>query len=208
VGHFSVKQMFLNRRDALVACAVLGFSASQSASASTSAGMVRAVFGDARARQRTQERALTQNADIFVGDRISTGASTRANILLGSSTDLRLGSNAEIRIDRFLVNAGGVINLEAGALMVDKVQSPQSGILSVRSPYGLIAVRGTRFFAGPSNGLFGVFVEQGSVAVTGGGKQVIVSAGEGTDIAKPGDAPSAPRAWGFGRIESALALVY
>jgi hypothetical protein len=203
-----VKQIYLNRRDTLLASAVLGFSASWPARASTSAGMVRAVSGDARAMQRAQERTLTQNADVFVGDRISTGDSARANILLGSSTDLRLGSNADIRIDRFLVNAGGIINLAAGAVLVDKVPGQQSGPLSVRSPYGLIAVRGTRFFAGPSNGVFGVFVEHGSVTVTGGGKQVRLSAGEGTDIAKPGEAPSAPRIWGVRRIQSAMAIVY
>ena len=32
-----------------------------------------------------------------------------------------------------------------------------------------MAVRGTMFFAGPSNDVFGVFVARGLVAVTGGG---------------------------------------
>src|SRR5215813_4528508 len=50
---------------------------------------------------------------------------------------------------------------------------PVGGIpapVRIRSPFALIAVRGTRFFTGPSNGRFGVFVERGSVAVTSAGR--------------------------------------
>jgi hypothetical protein len=54
--------------------------------------------------------------------------------------------------------------------------------LRVRSPYGLMAVRGTTFFAGPSNDVFGVFVARGVVAVTGGGRTVVLRLGLGTNI--------------------------
>jgi ferric-dicitrate binding protein FerR (iron transport regulator) len=74
----------------------------------------------------------------------------------------------------------------------------------IRSAFGLIAVRGTRFFAGPSNNVFGVFVERGSVAVSAAGRRVIVRAGQGTNISHPGAAPTPPAPWGEGRIRSAL----
>ena len=51
--------------------------------------------------------------------------------------------------------------------------------VKIRSSYGLIAVRGTKFFAGPSNGVFGVFVDHGTVTVSGGGSEVVLQAGRG-----------------------------
>ena len=77
----------------------------------------------------------------------------------------------------------------------------------MRSLFGLIAIRGTRVFAGPSNGVFGVFVVHGSVDVTAAGKTVKVDRGFGTNIAKPGDPPTDPAAWKPPRIRAALASV-
>jgi ferric-dicitrate binding protein FerR (iron transport regulator) len=79
--------------------------------------------------------------------------------------------------------------------------------VSVRSSYGVIDVRGTRFFVGPSNNVFGVFVDEGSVTVTAGGRRVTLRAGEGTDISKPGARPTAPKRWGQPRIKAAFANV-
>jgi ferric-dicitrate binding protein FerR (iron transport regulator) len=83
----------------------------------------------------------------------------------------------------------------------------QSRRISVRSPFALIAVRGTRFFAGPSPGVFGVFVARGRVRVTAAGKAVELTEGMGTNIAHPGAPPTDPAAWGAERIQQALASV-
>jgi ferric-dicitrate binding protein FerR (iron transport regulator) len=79
--------------------------------------------------------------------------------------------------------------------------------MRIRSPFALIAVRGTRFFAGPSNGRFGVFVERGSVAVMAAGQQVVLHDGEGTDVSSPGARPTPVRRWQPPRIRAALASV-
>jgi hypothetical protein len=55
--------------------------------------------------------------------------------------------------------------------------------------------------------VFGVFVSRGAVAVTGAGKTVRLGAGQGTDIARPGEPPTPPKAWGAARIQAALASV-
>jgi hypothetical protein len=65
-------------------------------------------------------------------------------------------------------------------------------------------VRGTKFFAGPSNGVFGVFVDHGTVVVSGGGSEVVLQAGEGTNLSSPGSSPTAPVMWGKARIQAAL----
>ena len=105
---------------------------------------------------------------------------------------MKLGAETQLRIDRFVVNAGGVLVLDRGGMLYDHDPSDGPPDVAVRTPFGLVAVRGTRFFAGPSNGVFGVFVERGEVTVVGVNTAVVVTSGFGTDIARPGDEPTPP----------------
>jgi ferric-dicitrate binding protein FerR (iron transport regulator) len=125
-------------------------------------------------------------------------------MLLGTNTRLHVGERARLTIDRFLASAGGDITLQSGPILFDRPSNQSAAPMQIRSSFGLIAVRGTRFFAGPSNGVFGVFVERGRVAVTAAGREVLVEAGQGTNIANPGDAPTTPTPWGAQRINAAL----
>ena len=52
---------------------------------------------------------------------------SRAALQLGRDTSLRLGANARVRIDRFIVSAGGVLTLEAGPLLLDKALGTAAG---------------------------------------------------------------------------------
>ena len=170
--------------------------------ASGAAGRVITVSGEAMALLDKLNRTLAANSDVFVGDRITTGEGARAAIKLGATTDLRLGARARITIDRFLLDAGGTIRLGAGALLLDK--APNGPEIQIRSAYGLIAVRGTQVFAGPSHGVFGIFVQRGSVRVTAAGRAVTLQAGEGADIVRTGAPPSKATRWGPARIAAAL----
>jgi ferric-dicitrate binding protein FerR (iron transport regulator) len=96
--------------------------------------------------------------------------------------------------------------LEAGAVLFDR-PSGKPAPVQIRSPFGLIAVRGTRFFAGPSAGVFGVFVQRGSVTVTAAGREVVLLMGQGTDISHPGDKPTTARRWRDPRIREAFESV-
>ena len=111
----------------------------------------------------------------------------------------------QLRIDRFIMDAGGVLTLDKGAVLYDHDAKDGGDSTAVRSPFGLIAVRGTRFFAGPSNGVFGVFVERGEVFVVGVSNGVSVTPGMGTNIAVPGAEPTPPIAWGQKRIAAVMA---
>jgi hypothetical protein len=177
------------------------------AAQSSAAGRVESLRGEAFAEGTNARRALQPAADIFVGDLVETDASSGLIMHLGKTTTVKLGALARFRIDKFVVNAGGTLDLEQGALVLDRNENAKKESLQVRSPFGLIAVRGTTFFAGPSNNVFGVFVSHGAVSVSGGGKTVTLRVGQGTDIAKPGAAPTAPKAWGAARIQAALASV-
>ena len=151
------------------------------------------------------QKPLVPQATVFIGDTVATGSASKLGMKLGQETLLRLGELARIKIDRFLVNAGGTIQLNAGPMLLDK--SKTTGPINIRSPFGLISVRGTRLFAGPSKGVFGVFVVNGAVTVAAAGKTVTVQEGFGTDIARRGAAPTTPARWGEERIRLALASV-
>jgi hypothetical protein len=106
-----------------------------------------------------------------------------------------------------VVNAGGLLVLESGGMAYDHDPKGDQDNVAVRVPFGLIAVRGTRFFAGPSNGVFGVFVERGEVMVVGVNTAVTVTSGFGSDLAGAGAEPTIPHQWSAARIASAFAAV-
>jgi hypothetical protein len=195
------------RRGLIASATVLALPARLSAQAGI--GLVEEVRGEATAEASGARRRLGPPMPVFDGEVVATGDTSRARLRLAAAIEVRLGGGVRLRIDRFLARAGGTLVLERGAMLVDR--RAQGGAsppgLAVRGPFGLIAVRGTRFFAGPSNGAFGVFVERGAVLLTGDAQGVELLPGFGADIATPGAAPTAPVRWGASRIAAALAAV-
>lgn len=169
------------------------------------AGEVLALTGQAAALRAAASLDLAPRDAVFAGDAVTTGLRSRIDIRLGTDTTLYVGEQARFRIDDFLAEAGGEIFLDSGALLLDKAPASGARPLEVNSAFGQIAVRGTRVFIGPSKGVFGIFLDRGRVTVSAAGVTVTLAAGEGTDIASPGAAPSAPKAWGPARIAEALA---
>ena len=198
-----------DRRDVLGFVGTLLASAAFSAPsrAADRAGRVEEIKGEAFVDASNQHRALEKSSDVFVGDRVATGASSRLTMLLGEDTTIKLGEKAQLVIDQFLSTTGGEISLQSGPMSFDRPSGSRPVPVKIRSSYGLIAVRGTKFFAGPSNGVFGVFVDHGTVAVSGGGSEVVLEAGQGTNLDSPGAKPSAATAWGPERIRAAFASV-
>lgn len=188
---------------------ILGFSgASLSAiAAEPPAGAVESLHGNAFAQMQASRRALAIAASVFVGDLVGTDANSKLGLHLGTATRVNLGPETSLRIDRFIVAAGGILELNRGAMVLDHDPAEGRADMTVRSPFGLIAVRGTRLFAGPSNGVFGVFVFHGAVRVVGDHQWVDLGAGLGTDIARPGAEPTPPHAWAPARVQRALASV-
>jgi hypothetical protein len=177
------------------------------AAAAEAAGVVAELKGEAVAELNKQRRALKPRSPIYLGDTLDTSDQSRLRALLARKTTLRLGAKTRVRIDQFIVNVGGELVLDSGALLLDTSSAKFPQGLKVQSPFALIAVRGTRIFAGPIEGIFGVFVDRGSVDVTAGGQTVKLAAGEGTDIASAGSAPGPIKKWGKPKIAKAMALV-
>src|SRR4051794_11377162 len=194
-------QLF-DRRQALGIAGTLLASAAfiQPSNAADPAGRVEEIKGEAFADASNQHRALEKSSSLFVGDSVTTGSASRLTMLLGEDTTIRLGERAHLVIDQFLSTTGGEISLQSGPMLFARLDGSRPRPVKFKTSYGLLAVRGTTFFAGPSNDVFGVFVEQGSIVVSNAGGEVTLNAGEGTNLATPDSKPTAPVAWGKERI--------
>ena len=146
---------------------------------------------------------------VFDGDTVRTDPRSLAELMLAQATRISLGPSSELKIDSFTANLGGQISL-GGAMVFDRPEDLPPIDLTVRSAFARIGVRGTRFFAGPSNGVFAVFVARGSVEVRMNnqvGGFTVLGPGEGIDIARPGGRPGPVVRWGQARIAAAFASV-
>ena len=169
------------------------------------AGRVDDVSGQAMAELRRASRRLALGESVFVGDTVTTAEASRVALMVGAATNIRLGPEARLRIDRFIMNAGGSLVLQSGPMTFNRPPGAAPQPMTIRGAFGMIAVRGTHFFAGPSRGRTGVVVIRGSVSVRSGGETVILNDGEGTDIVTFGAKPSKPAPWSADRINEALA---
>jgi ferric-dicitrate binding protein FerR (iron transport regulator) len=165
------------------------------------------VRGKVVARRTEEVRELATGGGLRLKDSVETEANSFARLDFSGGTTVHLGSSAKLLIDKFVAESGGLLDLGEGALLFDRADELPKIKLTVRSRFGLIAVRGTKFFAGPSKGSFAVFVERGSVRVEAGGVPRRLEAGDGCDIADEGRPPSTKKKWGKARIAEAYASV-
>lgn len=205
IGDSLMERRLIDRRRLLLVAGLSLVAFPAAAQRAEQAGAVDALTGTAFAETGSERRTLGRSAPVFIGDKVATELNSRLAMLLGTNTTLRLGERTSVTIDRFIVNAGGEIVLNSGRLLFDR---PSTGpAVQIRSPYGLIAVRGTKFFAGMLDDKFAVFVERGRVDVSAARRTVSLAAGQGTDIARRGAPPSEVKAWGAPRIKLAMVSV-
>ena len=201
--------MLIHRRSLLMGLAIAGLRPGLAAATMqiVEAGSVVQATGQSTGQLNGEKRVLAVGDSVFIDDMLATGAGARLAAKLGELTHLSLGERTRVRIDKFLVDRGGELVLERGAILFDRPDDKPSGQLNVTTPFGLIAARGTKFFAGPSDGVFGVFVEHGLVTVKTRKGEVSLTNGQGTDLASANAAPTPVKVWGDLRIAQALASV-
>lgn len=203
-----VRQMLVSRRavvGGLLLTAVGGGVASSWANPAI--GKATEVRGDVRRKQAEKEEPLTAGGQLFENDRVRTRTESFATLNLGTDTRVLLGAETELLVDSFIAGQGGTLELGLGRMVFDRPEGLPKVDVAVRTAFGMIGVRGTKFFCGPSRAAFAVFVEHGSVSVAGGGVTRVVAAGQGVEFGKSGDAPSEPVNWGEARIKEAYASV-
>ncbi|SEQ53847.1 FecR family protein [Devosia sp. YR412] len=202
-----LQQPILARRRLLALMGLAGAGALVSpAFATVPVGKVVSIDGSVALERETTTLDLSPDDPLMIDDRVMTREDGFALLLLDDRTKINLGASSELTIDQFIVDQGGTISL-GGAMLFDRPSELPPTDITILTAFGQIGVRGTRFFAGPTKGKFSVFVDHGSVSVTGGGEARILSGGEGVEFAAEGAAPGPVVEWGDARIAEAFASV-
>jgi len=195
------------RRDLLLGSAALGTTLlSRPAFAQSEIGWTVSAQGSAVLRRAEALLPLNPSDPLFERDLVQTGTQSFAELMLNEATQINLGPDSSIEIDSFVAAIGGQITV-GGAMAFDRPDDLDPIDLTLRTTFARIGVRGTRFFAGPSAGVFAVFVARGAVDVTAAAVTVRLVAGEGVEIATAGGPPGAVVQWGEARITNAFASV-
>lgn len=151
-----------------------------------------------------------------MNDELRTGASARLQVSFRDSTELTLGENATVVVDRFVYDpdAGtGEVVLKTGVaalrMATGKISELRNKKITVTTPFATIGVRGTDFWWGPIDGHFGVLLlSESKVEVRNDAGAVLLDkAGYGTDIDQMkgrNGAPSRPYKWGPEKVQQAL----
>lgn len=161
------------------------------------AGKVERVKNDVTALPSPADpaRPLDVGNPVFRNEILHTGAQARAELRLSDATALVMGENAEVRLDEFVYDGDGsaTINLVTGALRFVSSAKGHPGKLTIKTPVATIGIRGTDFWAGPIDGVYGVLLLTGKVEVSNAAGTVTLDTPRtgtlisGADIA-PGDA--------------------
>jgi ferric-dicitrate binding protein FerR (iron transport regulator) len=201
---FITKNRPIPRRQAI--CLIGGGSfafAASGAMAASGVGTVVQINGPGQVGRPDRLAAMQAGMDIFAGDLAVTGNEGRAHLGLGTATQIHLGPQSQLQIDAFIADIGGEIFLD-GALIFDRDDGAPKVDMNFQTDFGRIGVRGTRFFAGPSDNAFAVFVERGVVEISGGGVRRSLNAGQGAELRGKDAAPGPVGNWSEARIKAAF----
>jgi hypothetical protein len=207
-------QLELTRRQALVLAGAAMIAPALPALATGEIGQVLEMKGNVL---KSQDNAGATKVGIGEAlnnnDLLKTGKNSFVSMQLGD-TKIVMGEDTELLLDSFLADQGGTLDLVSGDMVFDRPEGLPKIDLTVRTVFGQIGVRGTKFFTGHSGGSLAVFVEHGLVEVRSGMTARKVGAGEGVDIAVDkktrslfGANISSNKAWGKSRIEEAYRKV-
>lgn len=181
-------------------------------------GDVEAVTGRAMAHfESTPPRPLAPASAVLLDDMLATDPDARLACRLATGIEIRLGGNATLRVDRLALGGprrGIALQSLSGPLVFDRppAEAGRAAVpVTLDLPWARIAVRGTRFFAGPLDEVFAVFCARGAIGVERPGAWAVrLGPGEGVDVPRDSAAAAAQppvREWGQARIARAFALV-
>jgi len=199
-----------------------GVAASVDARAQATVGMVTKVENQAY----VGTEAAAVGTIVHLNDSLRTGATSRLQVTFRDQTNLTLGENASVVVDRYVFDpdAGigeATLNATKGAfrLATGRLSEMRNKDIKVKTPLAALAVRGTDFWWGRTKGQFGVLLVHNSrvevrqedcreedtdddrrrcrCAVT------LDEAEEGTYLDEDG-CPGNPRHWSPGEVDAAL----
>ncbi len=177
-------------------------------------GQVDRLQGAASARYEGTARALKPSDMIYLDDVLSTEAGARLLVRLADETELTLGEEAELVVDRFVYDPDG----EAGSLVVRSlagaflftgglVEKASGAEVRIDTPVATLGIRGTTAWGGQIDGLYGIMVIDGTVTVATDAGQVTLGPGDGSSIADRAAPPGPIKRWAPEKVARARATV-
>ena len=159
--------------------------------------------------------AAAEGTPVRMNDVIRTGPAARLQITFSDETQLTLGENARVVIDRFVFDPNasvGVLSLDAaqGALRfaTGKLGAMRNKDVTITTPQAALAVRGTDCMQGfvPGYYVWGVYCFEGTVLASDSVNRVTVPAGYGADRL-PTAGLEGPSKWPQEKIAALLSTI-
>ncbi len=178
-------------------------------------GVVAKVENEASIVVASAARQAVIGTPVHMKDELRTGANGRMQVTFRDHTELTLGENASVLIDRYVYDPDKgigetVLQTTKGAFRfaTGRIKELKEKTIVITTAFADIGVRGTEFWGGPIDGKYGVLLLEGEVTVSNQAGTVTLSKkGEGTNIASPLDAPSAPSIWPEAKVSRAIETV-
>jgi len=180
-------------------------------SADILAGTVTRLQGMAQALRNNFGRPLSENMEIFVGERIVTGAATRIELRMIDGAVITLGDNTSITIDAYDNDAGrATMDVTNGVFLATSGAIAKYGPnrFQMKTPSAVLGIRGTTVWGQQKPDHLAVLMLSGtSVKITTASGAVVLSKpNDGTD-SFAGRPPTQPKTWGAKRIAASADLV-
>lgn len=177
------------------------------------AGTVTRLKGSAVAMQDAMPRPLKVGDKILRGDVISTGTGARLEMKMLDDAVMTLGEKTIFVVIDYITQGqpNAAMRLLQGAFSAvsGDMMKTAGARFTVETEAATIGIRGTTFWGGMLDGVFEVALLDGKAVIVENkaGRVVIDRVGEGTAIGAADVAPTAPKAWGQGKLDRAIATV-
>ncbi len=178
-------------------------------------GIVKKVENEALIVVASAARQAVVGMAVHMKDELRTGTNGRMQVAFLDNTELTLGENASVLVDRYVYDPDKgigetVLQTTKGAFLfvTGRIKDLKEKTILITTAFADISVRGTEFWGGPIDGKYGVLLLEGEVTVSNQAGSVTLSkTGEGTHIATPLDPPSAPTLWPEAKVSRAIETV-
>lgn len=199
---------------ALAAAGAAALSGCNNSRKPDAVGKVSRVQGEGVLKRGDSTSKLSGDLSVRLNDDIVTAAAARAELIFVDGTKLTIGEQSQVKIDTFVFEEGKpgnrmALNIAGPFRYVSgKLGAGESSSVSVKTTVATIGVRGTDFWGGPLDKQYGVLLLEGSVSITTGAGEVVLTApGTGVDIPAADQATGPIVQWGQEKVDRAIATV-
>ncbi|MBF0380751.1 MAG: FecR domain-containing protein [Magnetococcales bacterium] len=163
------------------------FPVSQSMASRTLLGNIEKIVGDVRISKGWKKmQPAKEGQKLYSGDKIKTLTNSRLYIRFKDGADFKLGEKSSLRLKRSILNKGkkkqptNNTELLSGTLWASVDPLKKKAVFVVESPTAGVSIRGTELMAVVDKNVSTFFLKSGTIKVTGGDSQHILTPGEMT----------------------------